>query len=93
MTTIHMDIDGARRLSNTIHGTCPILDDWKRKFFTDCNNLSEVWQSDSYFEFLELMETEMGVFSKKVQALDIIAGRLDAAIAAYWEAQQSLEGK
>jgi hypothetical protein len=34
----------------------------------------------------------MAVYSSKINDLRNIAGKLDAAIAAYWEAQQGLTG-
>lgn len=91
-STIDMDFDAARGLSNSIHGTCNLMEDWRRKFQCDYNNLYPEWKSDSYFEFLEMADGEMAVFQKKIEALRLIAGRLDAAIAAYWEAQQGLTG-
>lgn len=92
MTTIEMDIDAARGFSGSIHGTCQMLEDWKRKFQTDYNGLYEFWKSDSYFEFLEMADGEMVEFSSKIEALRRIVGEFDAAIAAYWEAQQGLSG-
>ena len=91
-STIDMDFDAARGFSNGIHGTCDLMEDWRRKFQCDYNNLYAEWKSDSYFEFLEMADSEMAVFQKKIEALRLIAGKLDAAIAAYWEAQQGLTG-
>ncbi len=92
MTTIDMNFDAARGFSSSIHGTCEMMENWKRKFQCHYNDLNQVWRSDSYFEFLEMADAEMAVYSSKINDLRNIAGKLDAAIAAYWEAQQGLTG-
>jgi hypothetical protein len=92
MTVIEMDIDGAKACSSTLRALVDEMEAIWPALLKREETLEDVWRSDSETEFRQGFEALKPEYFTKIEGLRRCIGRLDAAIAAAWEAQMGLSG-